>query len=279
MLEPTSDRIPGSIFRRDGDRFHPTSFAQGPWHDGSQHGGPMMGLLARAVELHPADKPMQVTRFTVDMMRAAPMAPVSTRVRTLRAGRSVELLEAWLLCGGEECARASAMRFRLHELAIPESFTRGAARPELPPAADFTFFGESSREQAGADAFWKSVEMRPATGSETPTVWYRMRVPLVEGEEITPLQRVAAVSDFTYTAPMVRHVEAQGSLATLAPIVSINPDTTLNLHRPLEGDWVCLDVRVVYDTRGAGSASARLFDQRGAIGYSSQSILLRGPGR
>jgi hypothetical protein len=30
----------------------------------AQHGGPMQGLLARAIEQHPTAKPMQIVRFT-----------------------------------------------------------------------------------------------------------------------------------------------------------------------------------------------------------------------
>ena len=58
--------------------------------------------------------------------------------------------------------------------------------------------------------------------------------------------------------------------------MAINPDTTLNLHRMPEGEWVCLDARAIYDGHGAGTASARLYDARGAIGHSSQSLLVRG---
>src|SRR5262249_59663633 len=72
----------------------------------------MQGLLARAIEQHPCAKPMQIVRFTCDLWRAAPFAPVTLRVRTVREGKSAEWLEAELCAGDEVAARASGLRLR-----------------------------------------------------------------------------------------------------------------------------------------------------------------------
>ena len=37
---------------------------------------------------------------------------------------------------------------------------------------------------------------------------------------------------------------------------TINPDTSLNLHRPMIGEWLCMDSHVHYAGCGAGSAAA-----------------------
>jgi hypothetical protein len=55
--------------------------------------------------------------------------------------------------------------------------------------------------------------------------------------------------------------------------------STRHLAQPAphaEGEWLCLDARATYDAHGAGTAFARLYDARGAIGLSSQSLLVRG---
>ena len=57
--------------------------------------------------------------------------------------------------------------------------------------------------------------------------------------------------------------------------VSINPDTTLNLHRPLVGEWVCLQGDSHASNGGSGTAFARIYDERGTVGHASQSILIR----
>ena len=61
------------------------------------------------------------------------------------------------------------------------------------------------------------------------------------------------------------------------PFVAINPDTTVNLHRPMRGEWLCIDTQTRLDRGGTATASARLYDREGAIGFASQSLLVRGP--
>ncbi|MFI5314481.1 MAG: thioesterase family protein [Myxococcota bacterium] len=264
--------IPEYVFEPDGDGFAPTELARGPWYPDTQHGSPMLALLARAVERVPAERPSQVTRLTVDLMRAAPMSRVRTRARIARSGSSVEVIEADLIAGDELCARASALRFRVTHVAVPET---GSERPpELPERA--ARFPWSEWRGAGESSLEHVVEMRPVLGLESPTSWLRLRLPLVAGEANSPLLRVAYVSDMTYSVPLL-HMAARDMRGMAARrFVAINPDTTLNLHRPASGEWICLDARATYDSCGAGTASARLFDERGPIGHSSQSLLVRG---
>jgi hypothetical protein len=264
-----------SIFTPDGDAFVPSELARGPWYPNTQHGSPMLALLARAVERVPSERPAQVTRLTVDLMRAAPMSAVRTAARTVRSGSSVEVLEADLFAGDELCARASALRFRVAEIAVPDELGPSDRPPELPErAAKFPW--SESREGAPANPLQHVLEMRPVPGFESPTVWLRLRVPLVAGEENSPLVRVAFVSDMTYSVPFMRMMARDTKAMTRRPFVAINPDTTVNLHRPAAGEWICLDSRATYDRNGAGTASAQLFDERGPIGHASQSLLVRG---
>jgi hypothetical protein len=238
----------------------------------------MLGLLARAVERVPSERPAQVTRLTVDLLRAAPLAPVATRARLVRRGSSVEVIEAELVAGEETCARASALRFRVADVAVPEeSEWNGGAPPPLPERAS-SFGWEAARGADGEPeaALHHALEFRPVPGFEAPIAWLRMRVPLVAGEPDSPLVRTAFVSDFTYSVPFIRAMSRDRGAMARRPFVAINPDTTLNLHRMPEGEWICLDARATYDARGAGTAFARLFDARGAVGLSSQSLLVRG---
>jgi acyl-CoA thioesterase len=264
---------PEFVFAPDGDGFVPTELARGPWYPNTQHGSPMLGLLARAVERVPAERESQITRLTVDLMRAAPLARVETRARVVRSGSSVDVLEAELAAGGEVFARASALRFRVAPVAVPEELV-----PERPPALPeraMRFPWSESRGDAESP-LQRVLEMRPVPGFESPTAWLRLRVPLVAGEANTPLVRVAFASDMTYSVPLMRMASRDVRAMALRPFVAINPDTTLNLHRPAAGEWICLDARATYVDNGSGTAYARLFDERGPIGHSSQSLLVRG---
>ena len=46
-------------------------------------------------------------------------------------------------------------------------------------------------------------------GFETPTAWFRLKVPLVADEETTPFQHAAFASDMVYSVPFLRwmHVD------------------------------------------------------------------------
>ena len=130
-MPDSADRSPvEAIFHRDGNRFLPTPAAHGPWYPDSQHGSPMLGLRARAVEQHPSEHPMQVTRLTVDLSRAAPMSAVTTHTKLRRATRSIDSIAASLLPDGDECARAVGIPVRLKSL---ERLAPLGAAPAHPP--------------------------------------------------------------------------------------------------------------------------------------------------
>ena len=96
------------------------------------------------------------------------------------------------------------------------------------------------------------------------TVWMRPRVPLVAGEEITPLQRVFVAAD-----------SGNGVSAALdwRRFIFINTDLTVHLLREPAGEWVCLDAVTHVD--GIGLTDTALFDERGRIGRAAQTLLVR----
>ena len=75
-----------------------------------------------------------------------------------------------------------------------------------------------------------------------------MRQPLVAGEEPSPLQRVLVAAD-----------SGNGVSATLDwdRYLFINVDLTVHLHRPLDGEWVCLDSITVPEPAAPGSPTLR----------------------
>jgi hypothetical protein len=97
------------------------------------------------------------------------------------------------------------------------------------------------------------------------TVWMRMRVPLVAGEEPTPLIRVMVVAD-----------SGNGVSAALdwREFLFINVDLTVHLHRYPAGEWACLDALTLPEASGVGLADTLLRDERGRIGRASQTLLV-----
>jgi hypothetical protein len=90
-------------------------------------------------------------------------------------------------------------------------------------------------------------------------------VPLVSGEEPSALQRLAAAGDF-----------GNGISAVLPwdRYVFINPDLTLYIDRPPEGEWICLEARTIIPAGGVGIAESTIYDQRGRVGRAVQALLV-----
>jgi acyl-CoA thioesterase len=52
----------------------------------------------------------------------------------------------------------------------------------------------------------------------------------------------------------------------------VNPDLTMYVLRPPEGEWVGIDSSTAIDSDGVGVSESRLFDERGAIGRAVQAL-------
>jgi len=255
-----------AVFEPDGGRFVPSDIARGPWDPNAQHGGAPAALLARAVESFEPGPASFVARLTIELLRPVPLAPLEVRTRMVRGGRRVQLVEAALIAGEVEVARAVALRIREEELDLPA----GARGPEVPVLP-----GPRSTEPASHDAFpdpifANALELVFVEGSFQEVgparAWFRLRIPVVAGEDPSPLMRVAAAADFPngISSPVSW---SDGWLY-------INPELTIHLHRRPEGEWIGLDAATFVEPNGVGTAEAVLHDERGRVGRSSQSLLL-----
>jgi len=220
-------------------------------------------LLAREIERVPAEQPMFVTRMTVELLRAFGRVPVEVRSRIVRPGRKVQIVEASLWNGEQEVGRATALRMRTSDVAVPEE---PEEHPHQPPESLQTWSGTW---RPGAEAYHLiGVESRaPADlGAPGPHFsWFRLRLPLIPGEEPSGLIRVCAAADFPNGISRVvdpRHISF------------INPDVTLYLHRHPVDEWVMVDARTWLEPNGVGVAEGALYDRRGRIGRSIQSLLV-----
>jgi hypothetical protein len=254
-----------AIFLTDGERFIPTDLARGPWTPEAQHGGPPAALLARAVERFGDGASMFVTRITIELLRPVPIAPLTIATGWARPGRKVQLVTASLCSGDAEVARATGLRIRRAEIPLPADLARLAPPPG--PNSE----GYSSPGFVDDRAFHSlAVEHRFVGGSFAlagpATDWVRLRVPLVEGEETSPLCRVAAVADFGNGISWVLN---RGDGYRF-----INPDLTVYVHRLPVGEWVCLDAVTHVQTNGVGVAESTLYDEHGEIGRALQSLIV-----
>lgn len=252
-----------AIFVPDGERWVPTEAALSPWSSEGLHGSAPTMLLARELERMPSEQPMFVSRITVELLRPFGMVPLGLTSRILRPGRKVQLLEASLWNGETEVVRATALRIKRDEVELP----RFEAEPPPGPLSATEDAPQRDLGRAAYHTHGVEIRMLPGIALEfgPKWAWFRLRLPVVPGEDPSPLQRACAAADFPNGISRV--VDPRRTSF-------INPDLTIHLHRLPEGDWVCLDARSFLEPHGTGMAEGVLYDERGRLGRSLQSLLV-----
>jgi acyl-coenzyme A thioesterase PaaI-like protein len=254
--------VTDAFFTDLGDgRFRASEHTVGPWDQRFQHGGPPSALLGRAMEQLSPREDLTTARVTVEILGAIPVGDLLVEARVARPGRSVELLEAVLTHDGRAVARASAWRVRTTVgTAVP------SRDPDPPALPDPQPFREVPGWQSG---YLQAMEWRWVTGhlvEPGPAVgWARMRVPLVGGEEPSPLTRVLVLADSG---------NGVSSELDIREWQFINPELTVHLHREAVGEWICIDARTTVSDGGTGLATSRLSDRQGPLGVGAQSLLV-----
>jgi hypothetical protein len=253
-----------AFFIPDADGFRATAYTRGPWTAEHQHGGPSAALLAGVLGRRAGGAGLHVARLTVEFLRPIAIDRFVVREATLRPGKKVAIFGASLWRGDEEIVRAAAVCIR----EAPMDLAAPPARAPLPTPVEqsapfqFPFF-------TGDLGYHRAMESRVARGTfgaGAMTVWMRARIPIVAGEEITPLQRVAVAADSGNGVSVA---------LDLSRFTFLNPDLTIYLHRVPRGEWVCLDAVTTPEPHGVGLADTALFDEGGPIGRSLQSLIVQ----
>ncbi|MBP9920186.1 MAG: thioesterase family protein, partial [Dermatophilaceae bacterium] len=71
---------------------------------------PVSGLIAHAITRHEPRPEMQLARVTYEILGMIPALPTTVEVRTVRPGRTIELVEAVASVADRPVIRASAWR-------------------------------------------------------------------------------------------------------------------------------------------------------------------------
>jgi hypothetical protein len=241
---------------------HATGFARGPWDPDAQHGGAPAAILMRALEqVTGADRSLQLARVTYELMRPVPLGDLLVSAAVVKPGRKVQLLEASLATpDGTEVVKARAVRIARAPVSTEPV--------DMPAQGGITELHEDTIFSAGRQMYVNGgVEVRMARGhfyEQGPAfAWFRLKMPIVAGEDPSPLQRLVAAADFP---------NGISSELSWKEYVFINPDLTVYVEREPRGEWIGLDAqtRVVED--GVGLAQAVLYDAHGRVGRSLQSL-------
>ncbi|MGH3301537.1 MAG: thioesterase family protein [Streptosporangiaceae bacterium] len=253
---------PAFYERASSGRYRATAATAGPWSTQAQHGGPPSALAARELERHEPDDGMRLARVSVDILRPVPVGELAVRTRTLRPGKRVALLEAVITAGGLDVLVARGWRIATSE-AAPVVGKDGRV-PEVPAT------GRPPRFLGGyVDGYLSAIDWRFVAGKfDEPgpcQVWARPRIPLLPGDDLSPICRALLVADSGSGVSMVLDP---------AKYIFINVDLTVILHRDPVGEFVLLDAQSTMGGTGTGLAETQLADTTGVFGTGIQTLLV-----
>lgn len=252
----------GYFRRRDHTHFEPTALVGGGWNPDEQHIAPALGLLAHLVEVDHRERGGTLTlgRATYDILGTIPLDTVDTTVRVIRAGRTIELVEATL-------SHAGRPALILRAWMLQPTDTSAVAGSELPLIPHPDEIGAWDPGTIWPGGFVRSVEVRRREIEPgRAVVWVRTPSPLIEAETTSNTARVLGVVDITNG--MTPRVDPQS-------MGFANVDLTAHLFTAPRGDWVGFDTTVSFGASGVGLTHSTLHDIHGPIGTVSQSLTLR----
>jgi hypothetical protein len=231
-----------------------------PWGPDSQHGGPPAGLLVRSIE---GLSDAMIGRFTMELLGPVPVGDLAVSASILRPGRTVQLAAAEMydVARGRPVATARAWLF-------PVSGAGPGQEPSAPTHGPED--GTPRERPAGwGGGYVDAVDWRWITGDLADpgpgVVW--MRPPdLVEGERVSPVQRLVTCADSASGVSAVFDPREWGFL---------NTELTVHVLRPPEGEWVCLDAETTLSNGATGIAVSEVHDRRGLVARSTQALLVQ----
>ncbi|OBB60287.1 thioesterase [Mycobacterium sp. 852013-51886_SCH5428379] len=261
MIGHLYHRLPGT-HDADGEFqvFDSTADTRSNWGPEIQHGSPPLALLTKLIE-EQAPAGMRIGRLSLDLLGAIPVVPLKARAWVSRPGARIAMMTAEMtpVDGARPVGRVTAWL-------IATSDTRDAATDRCPPITEGDAVPKAHAWE-GAQGYLETVDWRKQADDGSSAVgWLTPLVPLVDDEPTTALQRLAMVVD-----------SANGLGAALDPqqFVFMNTDTVVHLHRLPEGADFALRARGSIGPDGVGVTNAELFDRRGYIGTSAQTLLVQ----
>ncbi|MCK0165688.1 thioesterase family protein [Marinobacter sp. S6332] len=259
----------GALFQRDNELYVPTPASCSPWSPNHLHGGPVVGLMAHAVEQASGNTSLNLSRLTVDLLRPVPYSPLTVSTRLVRGGARLQVLEASLFDGTNEVARASALFLENRTTSVPEHgrFPKGEFDPPVGSV------DANISEAAGWQNLYSPVGLHSTAKAEVVEgvnaeghgiAWMKLPVPVVQGIQTSPTVMAATLSDFG---------NGVAQLSLSSNVGCINADVSLYLHRKPVGEWLGLDACSRMQDSGVGLVETTLFDSGGPIGKILQAII------
>lgn len=255
--------MPPAFYTRLGPQdYRPSISVQGAWRDDEQHMAPLSGLITEALIRHEPREGMRIARLSFEILGLIPLADTHIEVRTIRPGRTIELLEANATVAGRTVVTARAWRLILTDT----SDVAGHELATMPAPQDCADYEAGGSEWPGG--FIASLQWRMAPGGREGRrgVWVRSTADLLDDEPVDPISSFVMLVD-----------TANGSATRARPTDLMYPNVDLGIHllRAPDPRWVGLDVAASFGADGIGLTSSTLSDITGPVGRAEQILTVR----
>lgn len=246
------------------DVYAPTEHVGGAWNDAELHVSPICGLLVHHLERWRrstgADE-KSIARITFDILGRLERGEITLSSRTVRAGRTIELVETTASIGGRAVLTARVWL-------MSDQDTTTVAEGEWAPLPAPDGLPSRSASDVWPGGYIRSITLRDAVPPRPgrAQTWIGSEVELVAGEPASDLASFVAMVD-TANGVAVREHPGEWMYPNL--------DLTIHLFRQPEGRWVGVDTTVAYGPSGQGLTSSVLHDVRGPVGTAAQALTVR----
>lgn len=244
-------------------RYQPNQEAQGAWNPHEQHMAPASGVMTHEIERFMPREDMQLGRLSFDIFGLISLTEFTVTTELIRAGRSIELIEATLEAEGKICIVARAWRMQTSDTSSVAGLEDNKA--EFQPA-DLPNW-EGMLPWGGGYINSLTAKCAPNHRSGKGLVWFTNDINMVEGEEKFPLTHfIGMVDTANGTAPRLE-LPPQWAFPNL--------DLQVHFYRIPQGKWLGIEAQQQYGTNGIGLTSSILHDELGPFGRCEQILTLR----
>lgn len=258
------------FFDADGDRFIPTSAAQGYWQPDTLSGAAAASLLGFVIERDFCDADLVPVRLSIDMVRMPPSAPLTVVTEVLHASPRLRLVEARLIADDRLQTRGLCQIVRRGQAPanpVWQSPRWTAPHPDtLPAQAHWRW--DMRPIPPGHDGFNRVSPKVDTPASGNPPVlgqlapfaarqaWLKVAMEVVSGHPLSRFGMLVTTADF---ASPLTHSSEFG-------IDFVNTDFTIHLHRLPRGDWLGYELIGHSSADGVAVGQAAIHDLAGPLG-------------
>lgn len=242
--------------------YRSTKHAQGAWNEHEQHMAPASGLMVAELEQFSPRQDMRIGRISFDIFGLIPFGDFRIQTKTIRQGKTIELVESEMIANDRICIVARVWRMLIqdstevagledHAIAQPDQYQKWDGMSKWPGGFIQTLDARSDENhRAGKGVVWLNNDLEMIEGKET--------------------------SDFVHLMGMVD--TANGVAPRLGETFSWafpNLDLQIHLYRKPRGRWLGFETVQQFGQDGIGLTSSILHDENGPFGRSEQILTLR----